>query len=239
MAARKGAKPAGSSGLRGSHIAIIGVVVLAIAAFGYQLSRGRAGGAALEPVDLGEISDPRQIVQLASGITLGNDDAPVRIVTFIDFQCPSCAQFASQIEPLLREQYVRPGHVQIVYYDFPLTSIHPHAFVAARAARCANEQGRFWEYHDVLLGRQSLWTSAGSVVDLFVDYAAEVGLNRDSFETCLKSDRYADTVTAGMMLGTQLNVPGTPTLFVNDRLAQDWRTWSELRAIIDAELGGA
>lgn len=235
MAARKKAKTARGTSNRGLYIVLGAVAVIAVVALAYTLLSARTGGAATEPVDLGEVSDAR-LFELASGIELGSDDAPVRIITFIDFQCPGCASFAAQIEPLLRQQYVQTGRAQIIYYDFPIPSIHPHAFVAARAARCANEQDRFWEYHDVLLGRQSLWSGAGSVIGTFVDYAEELGLDRGAFESCLRSDRYADTVTASMLLGQQLNVRATPTIFVNNRIA-NFSSWSDLRALIDAEIG--
>ena len=236
MAAKKKAKTAGGTGNRGLYtvLGVLGLVV--VAAFGYSLVGAGSGGATTQPVDIGDVTEPARLFEMAAGIPLGNENAPVRIITFIDFQCPSCASFAAQIEPLLRQQYVDQGTAQLVYYDYPITSIHPHAFVAARAARCANEQDRFWEYHDMLLGRQSLWSGAGSVVGTFADYAAELGMDRSAFDACLRSDRFADTVTASIMLGQQLNVQGTPTIFVNNRIA-NVGSWSELRALIDAEIG--
>ena len=236
MAAKKKAKIAGGKSNRGLYT-VLGVLgVVAVAALGYSLLRAGSGGAATQPVDIGNVTEPARLFEMAAGIPLGNENAPVRVITFIDFQCPGCAAFARSIEPLLRQQYVDTGLVQLVYYDYPIPSIHPQAFVAARAARCANEQNRFWDFHDVLLARQMAWSGSGTAINMFGDYAAELGLDRAAFDACLRSDRFAQTVSASMELGRQLNVQGTPTVFVNNRVA-NVGTWDDLRALIDAEIG--
>lgn len=176
-----------------------------------------AGNTALVPLDLPELqSNSQALVQTAQGIVLGNEDAPVTIVEFADFQCPGCGAFAGMVKPQIELAWVETGQVKFVFYDFPLTSIHPHAFLAARAARCANEQNLFWDFHDALFRYQSRWSlTASPPIDLFEDYAAEVGLEQGAFSSCLRSDRHAETVTANMILGEQLGVTGTPSVMVS------------------------
>jgi protein-disulfide isomerase len=176
-----------------------------------------AGDTALEPIDLSEIEgDNQALVALAQGVTSGDPDAPVTLVEFADFQCPGCGGFASMLKPQIDMAYVETGKTKFVFYDFPLTTIHPHAFLAARAARCAGDQDRFWDYHDALFRYQSRWSlSASPPISLFEDYAAEVGLEQSEFSSCLRSDRYADVVSANIQLGLQLGVTGTPTLMMS------------------------
>lgn len=90
---------------------------------------------------------------------LGKKDAKVTIVEFSDFQCPFCKQFFSETLPQLKKEYIDTGKVKLFYRQFPLTSIHPNAQIAAEAAECANEQGKFWEYHDILFTNQASWVN--------------------------------------------------------------------------------
>src|SRR5688572_23755378 len=128
----------------------------------------RGGGAAANapiPVQI----DPAELSRV-QGISLGRADAPVVMYEFADYQCPHCAEWVTFIEPLIKERLVNTGVVRYVYYDFPIGSF-PHSFVAARGGRCANEQGKFWEYHDLVYGRQQTWSpmSHNNAVDFFVD----------------------------------------------------------------------
>jgi protein-disulfide isomerase len=91
---------------------------------------------------------------------------------------------------------------------------HPNAFLAARASRCAADQGRYWEYHDNLFRNQASWAPLPSPASTFLAYAETLGLDRDGFASCLDSDRHAELVTANMELGNRLNVQRTPTIFV-------------------------
>lgn len=192
---------------------IVGLAVLGAVLFSMRSSAG-TGDMATAPVEL-DITDMNQLASMAPGVHRGNEDAPITILEFADFQCPGCGAFAGTVKPQLDVGYVDTGDVKFSFYDFPLTSIHPHAFLAARAGRCAEDQGMFWEYHDELFRNQSSWSfSASPPVGAFEDYAAAVGVDQREFSQCLRSDRYADVVTANMQLGQGLGVTGTPTVLV-------------------------
>jgi protein-disulfide isomerase len=210
------------------------LAIVAVAGVGVLLYQvlGRAQPA-LEPVPV--TVDPLEL-QRTPGVAIGPADAPVVLYEFADFQCPGCAQFATFVAPLVKERYVDSGLVRYVYYDFPLPQ-HAHAFLASRAGRCAEEQGRFWEYHDLLYGRQQRWAPVRNAADLFIDYAAELGLDRRAFAECLRSDRYAEEVSQNIAFGRSLQVQGTPTLFVNMRRLPGVPSFRELDALLQEELG--
>lgn len=211
---RREARNQGGGGINRLYWVLGGVAVLAVAIFGYTLGTSALGTAATAPVEL-PVMDSEELVAMAQGVTTGDPDAPITIIEFGDYQCPGCGAFALQVKPQLELNFVQSGEAKFIFYDFPLTSIHPHAFLAARAARCAGDQDLFWEYHSALFRNQSTWASQQSVVGSFMDYAEEVGADADAFESCLKSDRHAEVVTANMRLGEQLGISGTPTVMMN------------------------
>ncbi len=239
---RKGKQGQGGNTAFYGVLGVIGVV--GVAAIGYAVMSG-SGTAATELVEM-DVSSARELYEMAAPVTIGPADAPVKVVEFADYQCPACGDFSLRARPAILEQYLSTGRVQFVFYDFPLVSIHDKAVLAARAARCAGAQelpserhGAFWAYHDKLFQEQGGWAyKQGSVVGDFVDYAGEIGLDEDAFETCLKSDRFADVVTANRRLGDQLRISSTPTVLVNNRRVQDWRP-IQLARVIEQALGAA
>ena len=213
----------------------IGLAVIAAAGVIFvlwQASAGGGGSAATEPVPV--VVDQAELSRV-QGIAVGDENAPVVIYEFADFQCPGCGQFAAFTAPLIKERLVETGQVRFVYYDFPLPQ-HQHAFLAARAARCANEQERFWEYHDVLYARQPTWAAMRNATDFFVELAAELGLDEGAFEGCLRSDRFQEEVSRSLQLGQMLGVQSTPTLFVNMKRLANIPEFSELQQIVQEEM---
>lgn len=220
----------------------LALVVIAVAAVAFVLLRGTGGNTATAPVEVAGLDDQQTLVQLAQGISKGPEDAPVTILEFADFQCPGCAGFAGSVKPQLEMAWVNEGQARYVYYDFPLVTIHPHAFLASRAGRCADEQDGFWTYHDILYRNQAAWApSVSAPVSDFERYAAEAGLDQDRFSECLRSDRYADVVTANMRLGEELGVTGTPTVMVNGggMTRRVESSMESIQAAVEAILAGA
>lgn len=212
---------------------VLGVVAVAGVALVLWQTMGGRGTPAMEPVPVVISQDELSRVQ---GISMGRDDAPVVIYEFADFQCPGCGQFAAFTAPLIKERLVDTGQVRFVYYDYPLPQ-HPHSFLAARAARCANDQDRFWDYHDIVYGRQPSWSSLGNATNYFIDLADEIGLDEGEFASCLRSDRHQEEVSRNIQLGQMLGVTGTPTLFVNMKRLGGIPDFSELQQIVQAEMG--
>lgn len=216
MAQKKNAKPAAN--LK-KFYGILGVLALVgVGAIAWIVVRSQTSRAAMEPVAVPGADDPQALVQKAQGMTIGRNDAPAKMLVFSDFQCPYCGTFALQVEPLLVQEFVNTGKLQFVYYDYPLGGTHRFSFLASRAARCAGEQNKFWEYHNALFAKQSEWSfEENAPVGKLLDYGKELGLDRGQFQQCVKSDKYQDVVSANHTLGQRLMVNATPTVFVNGR----------------------
>jgi len=148
----------------------------------------------------------------------GDEDAPVTIVEFSDFQCPFCGRFYEQTLPSIIENYVDTGKVKFVYRDLPLDSIHPNARSVHIAAECADEQGKFWGYHDMLFDNQSEWgrLSSADLQSTLTKYASDLGLESASFEACLESDAIADEVNKDTLDAARYGATGTPAFFIGN-----------------------
>jgi protein-disulfide isomerase len=162
---------------------------------------------------------------------VGNKDADVIIVEFSDFQCPFCARALPTVNQI-KETY--GDDILFVYRDFPLRSIHPQAQKAAEASQCAFEQDKFWEYHDLLFEKQSSWSGVG--VPIFKEYAVDLGLDTDTFNDCLDSNKYADEVEADLQEGSHFGVTGTPAFFINGQKISGAQPFTIFKQIIDVEL---
>jgi protein-disulfide isomerase len=158
----------------------------------------------------------------------GPQDAPITIVEFSDFQCPFCKQVLSILSQVL-DQY--PGRIKLAFRDFPIPSIHPHAEKAAEAAHCAEEQGKFWEYHDLLFAKQDELPT-----EKFVDYARSLGLEAAAFQACIESHRQKDRVEQNHADGMKAGVSGTPAFFINGRLLSGAQPLEAFKTMIDEEL---
>ena len=154
-------------------------------------------------------------VPLGDAPRIGDPDAPVVIVEYTDFQCPYCSRHFQQTYPQIIENFVETGQVLYVFKDFPLTSIHPQAVLAAEAARCARDQEAYLPMHDMLFERQSEWNNRSDAADLFVGYAQQLGLDEAAFSSCLESHQHQPGVLAELEEGSQLGIRGTPGFFLN------------------------
>ena len=168
-------------------------------------------------------------VSVADAPLKGSPDAPITIIEFSDFQCPFCKRVLPVLTQLL-EQYA--GKVKLAFRDFPLANIHPQAQKAAEAAHCAGEQGKYWEYHDLLFERQETLPTAN-----LVEYAQGLGLNSQVFRTCLESSKYKAKVERNHADGIKAGITGTPAFFINGRPISGAQPLETFKAIIDEELG--
>jgi protein-disulfide isomerase len=173
------------------------------------------------------ISPPRNELK-ATRLVRGPADAPVTIMTFSDYQCPYCVRS----EPVLAEVLERyPDQVRLVHRHFPLDNIHPFARPASEAAMCAEEQGKFWEYHDGIFALQGK-LGDGSLVEI----ASSIDLDADAFGLCIEERRYKDFVEADFKAGQEAGVTGTPSFFLNGIKLKGARNSDELSRYVDLEL---
>ena len=148
----------------------------------------------------------------------GNPDAPITIIEFSDFQCPFCAKFHETTLPQLEKNYISTGKVNFVYRDFPIQSIHPNAIPAALASECADDQGKFWEMHDMIFKNQRSWQglSIEQSINTFTEYASEIALNFDEFDSCMSSVKHLEEIRNDLNDGREYGVTGTPGFFVGN-----------------------
>ena len=175
---------------------------------------------------------------------IGNPDAPITIIEFSDFQCPFCARFHVQTLPLLLEEYINQGKVKLVFRDFPIQNLHPNALPASVAAECANDQGRFKEMHDALFDNQDQWNKleTADALALFSQYASEIKLDQDTFDSCLTNGEHIEEIRKDLEDGRDYGVSGTPGFFVgNDEIGfvelKGAQPYESFKKIIDAQLG--
>jgi len=158
------------------------------------------------PIVLDRIPDER-------GYASGPEGAVVTVVEFSDFQCPYCAQAAEDVRELLRKY---PNQVRFVYRHYPLTEMHSNAYLAAQAAECAGEQGRFWEMHDLLFANQENLEPSD-----IQNYTQELNLAIDKFNSCISAEITKASVEKDINDGNKYGVNGTPTFFVNKTMVSN------------------
>ena len=161
----------------------------------------------------------------------GGEKAAVTIVEFSDFHCPFCRRVISTLAQI-ESQY--GDKIKLVFRDFPIESLHPGASKAHEAARCANEQGKFWPYHDKLFAGPP-----SSSLEVFNGLAKEVGLIPNAFETCLGSGKYQAAIKEDIDEGNRVGVGGTPAFFINGRLITGAQPLEAFTRVIDEELARA
>ncbi|MDB5108764.1 MAG: Periplasmic thiol:disulfide interchange protein DsbA [Candidatus Binatus sp.] len=179
-----------------------------------------------EPVKI--MLEPKRVVVDSSGHpSSGAKDAPVTIVEFTDFQCPFCKSTQATVKQL-REKY--GDKIRLVHMDFPL-SFHSHAMDAANAARCANDQDKFWQYRDALFAN----TAKLAPSDLKAT-AKTLGLNQAQFDSCLDKAKYSAEIKKDMAAGEKLGVDGTPAFFIDGRPLIGAQPLPQFESLINEEL---
>ncbi len=156
---------------------------------------------------------PVTITERKDAAVLGKSNAPVTFVEFTDFQCPFCQRFFTETYSQIKTKYVDTGKVKIIFRHYPL-SFHVNAEIAGVAAECANRQGKFVEYHDILF-KKGQADGTGLDVASLKTYASEAGLNTSKFNTCLDNKETLAIVQKDQADGNAAGVSGTPTMFVN------------------------
>ena len=158
----------------------------------------------------------------------GDAKAPVVIVEFSDFQCPYCQSVEATLKKLLAKY---DGRVSLAYRDLPLRDIHPQAEMAAEASRCAVEQGKFWEYHDLLFQNQNKLNRDG-----LVGLAGDLKLDEKQFDSCLSSGKYNAQIEEDRQAGLRAGVNGTPGFFINGNMVSGNQPQDSFEKVIAAEL---
>lgn len=158
----------------------------------------------------------------------GPATAPITIIEFSDYECPYCKKWHAETWVQLQQAY--PNQIRLVYKDFPLYQAHPNASPAAKAARCANDQDKYWQFHD------RIFTATSLSSQYFEKIAQDLSLDLLKWKNCINSTKYDADITADYQYGAQLGISGTPTFFINGIRLVGAQPFAAFKQIIDKEL---
>src|SRR6185312_13354058 len=215
---------------RAFYLIIAVIAVVGIAGLTYASTRPKA-------VDNASQIDTTLPPVKSAGYTIGNPNAPVEVTEFGDFECPACGRFSVVTEPDVRKNYVNTGKVLWRFVDFPLNG-HANTWPASRAAACADEQGKFWEYHDALYNTQDQWNGeATSNPDKFLkQLGKQLGLDASKFDDCIDSKETQAKVQAHWKLAMDRHVEQTPTFVVGSNQFAGIASYDAFAKILDSAL---
>lgn len=165
---------------------------------------------------------------------LGEEDAPVTIVEFSDYQCPYCKAFYTDTLPAIKEKYIDTGKVKLIYRDLPL-SIHPYAYPAALIAECVREQtddSTYFEMHDYIFEN----IAAGFDFETYSAFAATLGADESKLKGCFDSDKYKSEIDADSADADKAGISGTPGFIINNQAVSGARPFEYFKNIIEEEL---
>ena len=169
-----------------------------------------------------------------TGVMMGRPDAPVTIIEYTDLQCPFCNRFATETFDLIKKAYINTGKVRFVTRDYPL-EFHPFAMPAARASRCAGDQGRFWELRHLLVKNADKLS-----VDYIAESAKTLSLDMAVFASCMTSDRFDAAIQRDVKSAEAAGVSGTPSFLIGRSTAQGFEgtriVGAQPYAVFDAQI---
>jgi len=205
----------------------IGIVVAVITIFSGILIYAKTSSNNKNDNLKGEIAKPIE--------NNNNDEGKVVLEEYSDFQCPACAG-AAQIVSELKKKH--KDKLEVKFIDFPLT-YHTLAPKASEAAASARDQGKFWEYHDILFQNQRIWGQAKSeeeAVKYFKQYAKDLGLDTRQFDKSLDSGEKKDYVEQNKQKALDMKISATPTFYLNGEKLEGYKTWDELIEMVEKEI---
>ncbi len=194
-----------------------------------------AGQATTTVADIVKLT-PRDVV-------LGNQNAPVTLIEYGDYQCPFCNRFFTDTEAGLKQDYIPQGKVKMVFRNFAF--LGPESLAAAQAAECANDQGKYWDYHDALYQAETADEAKHPGVSenngnlnraLFMKIASDLKLNTTNFGTCIDSNKYAGLIQTDTQTAQGFGITGTPTFFINDQEFPGLIPYTQVKQVIDGIL---
>lgn len=215
----------------------------------YSTGKKTVGPAETKKADIGsavQAPAPVRAVEIGDSVILGDPKAPVTFIEYADYQCPFCTSFFKETEPLLIKDYVDKGKVKMVYKDFAFLDQFAggknESHLAAEAAVCAADQGKFWDYHDLIFKaeladqeiNQGKSENNGNLnVNKLESLASELGLNKEQFNSCLESNKYKDKIQKEVAEAQALGVKATPTFFINGQKFEGALPYPQFKATID------
>jgi len=214
---------------QGSFYAVLGLVAALVGVF--IVYRVNQPSAAPDSTRV----DPSIPLPEAEGYLLGNPNAPVKVLEFADFECPACGQFYVLTEPDVRTRLVETGQISYRFLDYPLP-MHQNTWSASNAAACANEQGKFWEMHDMLFAEQDRWNGEATSrpKGIMKGYAEKLGLDVGKWEQCFDDQKYLRNIQANRAEAERRMVASTPTFIIGSRMVPGSISFDKFKAYVDS-----
>ena len=210
---------------KGFWIALGAVALIGVGALSWVSTRPKPAPTAFDPN------------LKAKGYLLGSPSAPVEVIEYADFECPSCGQFATLTEPDVRTRLVNTGKVRVKFLDFPL-SMHKNTWDASLAASCANDQGKFWEMHDAIFTNQDKWNGEATSKPRKPLAALAQGLQLDmtKYEACMDAETHRGQIQANEAEGERRGVSQTPSFVIGGQLYPGALSFDNFNKLVEAEL---
>lgn len=189
-----------------------------------------------QPAEAPEVLGAEDFAKITSGgaAVKGEEKAPITIVEFSEYECPFCKRYVDETYPQIFDEY--GDKIRYIFHDYPLP-FHPHAQKMAEVARCAGEQNKYWQMHDLLFKNRETWANKQDASTDIAGYAKSLGLDLEKFNSCLDSGKYTQAVKDDMVLGQSVGVQGTPSFFINGKRLVGAQPFESFKAIIEEELG--
>ena len=192
------------------------------------------------PKPVGTFTVPTPVAyQQVTGNSMGDPNAPVKLVIYADFQCPACGNWTKENEPDFIAKYIATKKVYFTYTPFSFIDDNgpgTESKDAAAAALCAMDQGKFWQYHDMLYANQTGENSGDFTAARLAAFAQSLGLNTSQFNTCFDSGKYKSQVLQDKAEGNALGVNSTPSFAIDGKLVVIQQSYNELNAALDAAI---
>lgn len=238
-----------------SRITVIVLVVLGALLITAALALPSINNANLKATQLASLTRtpvvtivPRTSAAPVDKTSIGDPSAPVKMDVWEDFQCSACMYYSQNTAPLVIQNYVETGKVYYVFHFFPAISSYAPGNTesehSANAAMCAADQGKFWDYHDILFANWIGENVGGYNDNRLVAFAGSIGLNMTDFNKCFDSDKHGDFISQDASAGQDLGIHGTPAIYVNGQVVQSDKGEryiagiTEISRAIEAALGG-
>ena len=223
----------GKADRRGFYLALGAVAVAGAGGITWAMQRSRAANA---PITVPAAATLPAGAARPAGYVMGSATAPVEIVEYADFECPSCGQFAAVTEPDVRARLVTTGQARYRFYDFQVNGSHRNSPAASLAAACANDQGKFWEMHDRLFAGQDEWNSLATddPKPIFAGYATAVGLDAAKWTQCYDGRTHVRRLAEHQQEAARAQVTGTPTFVIGDQMLRASPTFDAIKALVDS-----
>ncbi|HCW32277.1 MAG: DSBA oxidoreductase [Candidatus Peregrinibacteria bacterium GW2011_GWE2_39_6] len=203
----------------GENLGILAVFFLVGGVLGYLIGGGLPVVPGMEQPDNvveGDLNQPVEVITASvdDDAILGDENAPITVIEFSDYQCPFCKRFVDESFPQIEENYIKTGKVKLIFRDYPLP-FHANAKIAAVAVECAGNQDAYYVMHDALFAGSEEWSSLPDPSEIFQTYAMNIGLDAAQFSQCLSTQATASEVEQDLADAMSYGVDGTPTFFIN------------------------